>query len=127
MAREIRDDDVIGKSGVYLNESCNKLITLKNSFMNHVNNFKINYEGIDATAIYNVLVNAINRVDELVETLNYYSEYMLSVAKYDNENIENATKKIKSKNTLQPATPPEDIFLTDVEGESVNEPEQVKY
>ena len=127
MAREIRDDEVIGKTGVYLNETCNKINTVKSSFISHVESLKSNYVGVDATAISNILINAINRVTELVDTLSYYSDYMLSVAKYDNENIDNASKKIRSQNKLEPVIPIEGIPTVGMEGEMTNESEQIKY
>ena len=127
MTRLIRNDDMIGETGVYLNEASNRLNDVKNSFMNHVNNFKINYEGVDGTAIYNVLVNAINRVDELVNTFNYYSEYMIKIAKYDSENIENAIKKIKSRFVTEPIVPQNEISLSSIEGVVKDESEQIKY
>ncbi len=128
MAREVRDADVIGKAGVYLNESCNKLNVVKSSFIEHINNMQTNYQGVDAVAISNVLMNAINRVDELVNTLSYYSEYMLSVAKYDRDNIDNATKKIKSKNVTQPMLQPNDLLTNNnMGGEFIDESEQIKY
>ena len=98
MAREVRDADVIGKTGLYYIDVCEKLNTTKASFLTHVSSMQANYVGVDADAISNVLINAINRVDELVEVLTYYSKYMLATAKYDTDNIDNATKKIRSKN-----------------------------
>ena len=127
MARIIRDAEVIGKTGVYYKEVCEKLNTTKASFLTHVSSMQTNYVGVDSDAISNILINAINRVDELVEVLTYYSEYMLSTTKYDTDNIENATKKIKSKNTLLPVTPPEEVLLPNMEGEIDNGTEQVGY
>ena len=118
MAREIRDADAIGKTGVYFNETCKELITVKKSFVDHINNMLVNYNGVDATSIANTLTNAINKIDGLIKNLSYYSEYMIAVAKYDTENIENATKKIRQKNTLQPNY---------TGGEVLDESEQIKY
>ena len=127
MTRLIRNDDIIGETGVYLNEAIEKLNVVKLSFMNHVNSFKANYEGVDGTAIYNVLVNAINRVDELVNVFNHYSEYMVKIAKYDNENIENVIKKIKSQMVIEPIVPQKEISLSSIEGVVKDESEQIKY
>lgn len=127
MTRLIRNDDMIGETGVYLNEASNRLNVVKKSFMDHVNNFQINYEGVDGTAIYNVLVNAINRIDELVNVFNHYSEYMIKIAKYDSENIENAIKKIKSRFVTEPIVPQNEISLSSIEGVVKDESEQIKY
>lgn len=120
MARLTRDADAISEKGLYLREVCNSLNNEKISFTNNINNMLANYKGVDATSIANVLLDAINKVDDLIKNLNYYSNYMLAVAKYDNENIESVNKKLIQKNTMQPKP----IMM---EGEIVNGTEQIKY
>lgn len=120
MARLTRNADAIGEKGNYLKEVCNSLNDEKISFTNNINSMLENYKGVDATSIANMLLDAINKVDDLIKNLSYYSNYMLAVAKYDNENIESANKKINRKNTMQPRP-----IIT--EGGVVNESEQINY
>ena len=120
MARLTRDADAIGEKGLYLKEVCSSLNSEKISFTNNINNMLANYKGVDATSIANTLLDAVNKIDGLIKNLNYFSNYMLAVAKYDNENIESANKKINRKNTMQPQP-----IIT--EGGVVNGPEQINY
>ena len=101
MAREVRNADVIGKTGVYLKNTCQELSNLKSAFIADIDNIANTYKGSDATAIVNLLIAAINKIDGLINNFNYYSEYMLAIAKFDNENISNINKKIQKKNMLQ--------------------------
>ena len=118
MAREVRNADRIGKTGLYLEETAEKLVSIKSFFKGQINDVLANYQGVDATAIANVLSNAINKVDGLIKALNYYSEYMKSVANYDIQNIERASEQLKEKNKNK---------INNLEGVNGNEFQQFKY
>ena len=118
MAREVRNADIIMKTGVYLDDTCEKLNIIKTSFEANIKNMLGNYSGVDAATIANILTKSIDKIDKLVENLTYYSEYMIAISNHDYKNIDRATSKIQKKNKNNPIL---------VKGEKIDELEQFKY
>ncbi len=101
MARETRDTVAIGNAGAYLASACEKLNALKLVMDNNIDSLLNNYVGSDGAAVCDVLATAVDKLDGLILNLDYYSQYMFEIARYDSENIERAIKKINQKNKDQ--------------------------
>ena len=100
-----RDVNVIYGASKYLNEANQSLILAKTKLMTDLENMFNNYQGIDANNINSKFTEAINKVDSLIEKVDYYSKYMDKVTKHDQENIQNATKELKTILTNAPELP----------------------
>lgn len=96
MALKRRDSLAIGEVGNYMQEASNELRISKATILKDVDNMLNNYKGIDANVIRTKFVEAINKMDSLIERFDYYSMYMQSVSRHDRENIQNANKQINS-------------------------------
>lgn len=94
MALIRRDVNVIYEASKYLQESNQNLILAKTKLMTDLENMFNNYQGIDANSINSKFIEAINKVDSLIERVDYYSKYMDKVTKHDQENIQNTTKEL---------------------------------
>ena len=97
MALKRRDSTAIGEVGKYLQEASQELIIAKQNIQKDVNNMLTNnYKGKDADVIGLKFEEAINRLDSLIERLDYYSKYMQGTASHDRENIQTANKQLNS-------------------------------
>ena len=97
MGRQIRDSDAISRTGRYLEKSCKDLLKVKTDFLNHLDSMLNNYKGEKASTYGNMIKSSINKIDDLISTLDYFSKYMLELADHDNQNVQNTINKLKQE------------------------------
>lgn len=93
MAMRIRDTDAIGKYGQYLINQSELLGMAHTKLTNDINSIRNSYTGVDAEVQISVYTEAANKIINMQNNFNYYGEYMMKLASYDEENFNNAKKQ----------------------------------
>ena len=97
-----RDINTIYNTSRFLEEEKQNLLLAKTKLMADLDNLFNKYQGIDAKTIEVKFKEAINRLDSLIERVDYYSKYMNGVVNHDQENIQNTTKALTTLLTNAP-------------------------
>ena len=96
MALIRRDYAAIGKAGRDFLDLISMLKIAHNKLVQDINSIRENYQGIDAEALINVLLERANKINEIINLFNHYAKYMIYVNDYDNENTSNVRKQVNS-------------------------------
>ena len=96
MAMERIDTAAIRSASVQLSSIAENLESQKQKILNDVNSILNNYVGPDASSIVSAFRGAIERINPLIASIKYNSDYMLSVTNNVNQNVQNTTSKINS-------------------------------
>ena len=90
----IRDTVAIKSVGTYFKKQSDEISKLKVNLIKQIKNIENQYKGVDAINIINKLETIINDLNMYVENLNYYGEFMISLANHDSEILSETRKKI---------------------------------
>lgn len=90
----IRDTVAIKSVGTYLKKETSEINELKSNLTRQIREIEEQFKGIDATNIINKLESIINDLNMYVENINYYGDFMISLANHDADVISETRKKI---------------------------------
>ena len=93
---EIRDTVAIGSVGDYLRKNKDELQTIKTKLDKDIQEICNYYIGKDANLIAGKFLEASNKLNQYMETTDYYGSYMNGLSNYDKENIKTSSGSLQS-------------------------------
>ena len=96
-----RDPVAIGNVGAYTERAGDYLKTALDKLIKDINSVLESYKGIDAETQVAKFIETANKINTVIQNLDYYGKYMKNVSSFDSDNL-NTTKKNFSQMTTQP-------------------------
>ena len=89
-----RDIVAIKSVGVYFKKQREELEEIKNNLINTIKEIESQFIGKDSNNIINKLESIIKDLNHYLENINYYGEFMISLANHDTEVISKTKKNL---------------------------------
>ena len=118
-----RDPVAIGNVGAYTERASEYLRTILDKLIKDINSVLDSYKGVDAETQVAKFIETANKLNTVIQNLDYYGNYMMKVSSFDSENL-NSTKKNFSQMTTQPAVeepPVQTLTLDSIKTDNMEE------
>ena len=90
----VRDTVAIKSVGTYFKKESNELEDLKEKLTKLIREIEEQFKGIEAVDIINKLESIINDLNLYIENINYYGDFMISIANHDIDVIAKTKKNL---------------------------------
>ena len=108
-----RDPVAINSVGVYMQNQSQELLLKQQSLIKNINNVLTNYSGQDAKIIVSKFLESASKLNSVIKNLEYYSNYMQTLASHDRDNLNNAKQQfINTKNQFSDDSVVENVSET---------------